>query len=482
MCYAGPRHKLIVKAFLFCGIFSSLLFFISGCKFKPETDAITTLDEFYKKRPLAFTGAKGYGKFSLGGRYGKVVYVTNLNNAGEGSLRYALEDVQGPRTILFAISGCIYLRENITVSEPYVTIAGQSAPHPGICVKGGGLVIKTHDVIVRYINIRRGDVIGASGHLSDGIAINRSQNVIIDHVSISWTLDESLQVWYEGSKNITVQHSLMAEPLNLPLLRPDEGHPHGYGPLIGPETKKVSLLNNLIAYATRRSPRISNAQFIEVKNNVIFGYRGSATHIVDSAKFMESRFINISGNLYSGGRLSNAINPSSSIPERKIFINDNYYFEKGFISPLKPLRIGDANRGDSSNLHYHESFKDTIRDVGATIPQRDDVDTSIIKSIIAHKISFPDCVSDVDSGEKIVPSYTCKSPSSLGSWPYYEENFSSSDFDLDGIPDELEATLSLNPFVYDSDSVCSSQTGPLSCLEYYLNELLISGVQLNSTD
>jgi len=452
-----------------------LLLLLIGCGFSTIYKTDLQGKHLENKMHLAFPTAMGYGRFSLGGRYGKVAYVTNLNNGGEGSLRHAVEGVQGPRTILFAVSGCIDLRENITISDPYVTIAGQSAPHPGICIKGGGLVIKTHDVVVRYINIRRGDVVGASGHLSDGIAINRSQDVIIDHVSISWTLDESLQVWYEGSKNITVQHSLIAEPLNSPLLRPDEGHPHGYGPLIGPQTQRVSLLNNLLAYAIRRSPRISNAQFIEVKNNVIFGYRGSATHIVDSAKFMESRFINISGNLYSGGRLSNAINPSSSIPEKKIFINDNYYFEKGFISPLKPLRIGDTKRGNSSNLHYLESFKDIISDVGATIPHRDGVDTSIINSIIAHKVSFPDCVSDGDSGGKIVPSYACKSSSSLGSWPHYEENFSNSDFDLDGIPDEIEITLSLNPLIYDSDSVCSSRTESQSCLEYYLNELLVTG-------
>lgn len=471
MAYKHINYKKLIDSLTPLIVLIPILLTAGGCKFEQGADYSVRPDSLYGEKRIAFKGAKGYGKFSIGGRYGKVVYVTNLNNEGKGSLRHALEDIKEPRTVLFAVSGCIGLTDNIIISDPYVTIAGQSAPYSGICITGGGLVVKTHDVIVRYISIRRGDVRGASGHLSDGIAINRSQNVIIDHVSISWTLDESLQVWYEGSKNITVQHSFIAEPLNSPLLRPDEGHPHGYGPLIGPQTQRVSLLNNLLAYAIRRSPRISNAQFIEVKNNVIFGYRGSATHIVDSAEFMESRFINISGNLYSGGRLSNAINPSSSIPERKIFINDNYYFEKGFISPLKPLRIGETKRGDSSNLYYHESFKDTISDVGATIPHRDGVDTSIINSIIAHKINFPDCVSKGNLGNKIVPLHACKSFSSLGSWPNYEENFAKSDFDLDGIPDEIEITLSLNPLIYDSDSVCFSQ----SCLEYYLNELLITG-------
>ncbi len=140
---------------------------------------------------LAFPGAEGFGAHSKGGRGGAIIKVLNLNDSGKGSLREAVE-TSGPRIVLFSVSGVIELKSPLIVSEPYMTLAGQSAPGDGICIKGYGIVIdNTHDIVIRYMRFRPGDV---SGMEQDAITVFSSSNVMIDHCSASWGTDEVVSV------------------------------------------------------------------------------------------------------------------------------------------------------------------------------------------------------------------------------------------------------------------------------------------------
>lgn len=186
---------------------------------------------------LAFPEAEGYGRFAIGGRGGDVYHVTNLNDDGIGSFRYGITTAQGPRTIVFDVSGVIELKSRLTCSQPYVTIAGQTAPGTGIMLKGCPFGMAT-DGITRFLRMRLGHknlvngIVESSGGGLDGMGMAGNNNAIMDHCSISWTIDEGFSS--RNAKNITLQRTLISEALN------QAGHPnypegtqHGYAATIG---------------------------------------------------------------------------------------------------------------------------------------------------------------------------------------------------------------------------------------------------------
>ena len=132
---------------------------------------------------LAFPGAEGFGRFSQGGRAGEVIFVTNLNDSGPGSLRAAVE-AEGPRIVVFRVSGTIELQSTLSILNPRITVAGQSAPGDGICLRRFPLNISADDVVVRFLRVRLGD---EEGKLMDGIDVSNAENVMVDHCSVSWT-------------------------------------------------------------------------------------------------------------------------------------------------------------------------------------------------------------------------------------------------------------------------------------------------------
>ena len=158
---------------------------------------------------LAFPRAEGFGRFSLGGRGGKVLFVTNLHDSGPGSLRAAIE-ADYPRIVVFKVSGTIELQSHLRIRHPRITIAGQTAPGDGICLRRYPLVISADDVIVRFLRVRLGD---EAGRKMDGIDVSDAENVIVDHCSVSWTLDEAVNT-YHCSKNMSIQWCLISESLH----------------------------------------------------------------------------------------------------------------------------------------------------------------------------------------------------------------------------------------------------------------------------
>jgi len=233
---------------------------------------------------LAFPGAEGAGRFAEGGRGGRVLRVTNLDDSGPGSLRAAVE-ADGPRTIVFDIGGTIRLATPLTIRRGRITIAGQTAPGGGITLRDQPLVIQADDVVIRYIRSRLGD---ESRVETDAVSIERGRRIILDHLSASWSVDETLSAGsrYDpperGIYDVTVQWSLIAESLN------HSGHAkgdHGYGSLVrGGHGARMTFHHNLWAAHRARMPRPGNynppsvdpeGPRFEFRSNVFYDWGGS---------------------------------------------------------------------------------------------------------------------------------------------------------------------------------------------------------------
>src|SRR5262245_56508107 len=223
-----------------------------------------------RARIPAFPGAEGAGAWTAGGRGGKVYVVTNLEDRGKGSLREAVE-AKGPRMVVFAVAGIIALETPLAINHPFITIAGQSAPGDGICIRGHTTEINTHDVVIRYLRFRRGNL----KKRDDALGGNPIGNVIIDHVSASWGLDENLSLYRhvvkgkdgkiikKPTENLTIQWSISSEALDL--------NNHAFGGTWG--GKNVSFHHNLFACNTGRNPSIGFGGTFDFRNNVLFNWR-----------------------------------------------------------------------------------------------------------------------------------------------------------------------------------------------------------------
>ena len=196
---------------------------------------------------LAFPTAEGYGKYSKGGRGGIVCEVTNLNDSGEGSLRAAIEASE-PRTVVFRVSGTIILESPITISHPFITIAGQTAPGDGICIRRHPLNIGADNVIIRYLRVRLGD---ESGNDYDAISSRYCKHIILDHISASWSVDECMSIYHCDS--ITVQWCIISESVS------HSNHvkgSHGFGGIWG--SNYGTSHHNLLAHHSSRNPRMTS--------------------------------------------------------------------------------------------------------------------------------------------------------------------------------------------------------------------------------
>src|SRR4051812_49344308 len=218
----------------------------------------------------AFPGAEGFGAYTPGGRGGKVYVVKTLDDyrhktsAVSGSLRQAIE-AKEPRIIVFAVSGTIHLKDRLRIESPFLTVAGQTASGEGICLADQGIFIGTHDVVIRHVRMRHGD---ASGDDSDSFWARNAGNVIVDHCSVSWGLDENFS-FTKSTTNVTAQWCIISEGLN--------SKHHGYGSLIAPDAdSRMSFHHNLYADNYGRNPRVGSRGPInflfDYRNNVIFNW------------------------------------------------------------------------------------------------------------------------------------------------------------------------------------------------------------------
>ncbi len=424
---------------------------------------------FQKNRLPAFPGAEGYGAYADGGRGGQVLFVTNLEDylPGKedripGSLRAVCQS-KGPRIIVFRVSGIIPLKATLKIEEPYITIAGQTAPGNGICLKNYGCVITTHDVVIRYIRIRPGDT--AKKELDAITTATPSCNVIIDHCSTSWATDEVLSVSGAGQDNITVQWCIISEALDQSYHKKGA---HGYGSLIRTDGH-VSFHHNLYAHNRTRCPRPGTygnenpGIRFDFRNNVIYdwidiaGYTAAdpvtmnyignyAKPGLSSAKNREYMLgINDSdrAKVFSSGNVVDGVdNPS----------NDPWLVIKGVRELNKLERPIPA--GIVTTHPAEEAKRLVLEGAGASLPCRDAADHRVVEEV------------------KAGTGHVINSQEDVGGWPQYNSAEPPKDSDLDGMPDNWEKSQKLNP--HDpSDAVADSNGDGYSNIENYLNSLCL---------
>ena len=428
---------------------------------------------------LAFPGAEGFGAYAKGGRGGQVFHVTNLMDEGEGSLRWAIEQ-EGPRTVVFDLSGTIELTERLDIENPFITIAGQTAPGEGICLKGETLRIATNDVIIRYLRVRLGDGTHGQGSLQgkDAISISVGENIIVDHCSASWSLDEVLSssTRHPDLTRVTVQWCFITEGLN-----PDN---HGFGSLIrGTGGAKYSYLYNLYAHHRARSPRPGNYDsnphtedpeglLLDFRNNVIYNWAGDHPGYNQDSKSVTR--LNYVGNYLIPGENSNnnGIAYATGSPYNKSYFTGNYYDGKEPEDPWSLVNFRNSwpeetirdykqnqpfETGPILNTDAPTAFQMVLESGGATLPQRDAVDQRIVKDIRNRTGSI------------------IKSQEEVGSWPLLSSTTAPLDTDRDGMPDEWEKERGLNP--KDADDRNQLAKDGYTQLEKYLSSRYLLGEQ-----
>jgi len=420
---------------------------------------------------LAFPSAVGYGSKSVGGRGGKIIYVTTLEDNWEpGSLRYALYKESGPRIIIFRVAGIIELKEprrasskDIGIMNPYITIAGQTAPGDGICIKNGGIAIHTHDVIIRHLCLRPGDSkTGTFPEDRDAIKIVEGYNIVLDHISASWSIDETISTWFQkGSPpphDITIQNSIISEGLYKSL------HPkvfHSRGLLIGDHATNVTIFQNIFAHNNRRNPMVKgDTKNIDIINNVIYNwgnYKGFGTNFSDIENSGPT-FTSIINNHYIKGPNSgdnyfyfDKLNKNS-----RILINGNSgdLSERAYRNKSKyPFVIDGAFNSNNISLRkINDTVGSLLQNSGAFVPVRDKVDKRIINEVKTKTGKIINTVAEV------------------GGYPRLNGGTPFRDSDGDGISDEWESNHKMNPND-NSDSNKDFDEDGYTNIEEFLNEL-----------
>ena len=418
----------------------------------------------------AFPGAEGFGAVTAGGRGGRVIEVTNLNASGPGSLLAACEE-EGPRIVVFRTGGMINVTRAINIKNPFITIAGQTAPGDGICLGGGaGLNISTHDVIVRGLRVRVGDnPAGPVGDNRDGIGVaNQSEqpyNIIIDHCSVSWAIDENIQLWY-ACHDVTIQWCITSEALDSSL---HEKGPHSKGMIIGPGAQGVSIHHNLFAHNVERNALISVDTKTEFINNVIYNWKSRGLNLGNCYP-EHGEQSDVIGNYFKKGPSSgrNWFHINDCWKNAKVYISGN-------IAPDKPKEGSDEwslirNEAKtpvkvdervikSSTVKVEpvlDAYESVLKNAGAIVPGYDEIDVRIIN--------------DVKNGTgQIIDSQT-----DVNGWPRYNEGIPPADSDHDGMPDDWEKSMGLNPAKADGNGTKLSKEGYTN-IEVYINGLFASG-------
>ncbi|KAA6430817.1 pectate lyase [Rufibacter glacialis] len=419
---------------------------------------------------LAFPGAEGFGKFTTGGRGGQVVVVTNLNDNGPGSLREAIRK-KGPRIIVFAVSGNIELESALDINNGDLTIAGQSAPGDGICLKNYQVSIKADNVIVRYLRFRLGN---KAAQQADAFGANKgNSNIIIDHCSMSWATDESASFY--RNKNFTLQWSIISESLNASLHAKGE---HGYGGIWG--GMGASFHHNLLASHNSRMPRFSGSsttpnspdELVDFTNNVVYNWGQNNTYGGEKGRY------NMVNNYYKAGPATLAskkdrlVNPSA--PFGKFYVAGN--FIDGFPAITKDNWAGGVQIENKDSLSAlkaatpftvtsiniqepQAAFEAVLRSAGASL-KRDAVDTRLVQEVRTGKSA---------GGKK--KNGIIDTPEEAGGYPVLKSLPAPADKDQDGMPDAWEVAQKLNP-ASASDAAAFTLDKQYTNVEMYLNSLV----------
>ena len=450
----------------------------------------------------AFPGAEGGGMYATGGRGGRVLYVTRLDDDDqEGSLRWAVTR-KYPRTILFRVSGVIRLRKRLNITGGDVTIAGQSAPGDGICIAGFGVAVRADNVVLRYLRFRMGDEMGAAAHDEDALGGRYCRNVLIDHCSISWSTDECASFY--ANENFTMQWCILSESLRRSLH--DKGS-HGYGGIWG--GKNASFHHNLLASHDSRNPRFDHPLLylpnvalddfrgvVDFRNNVIYNWGSNNTYGGEGGRF------NMVANYYKPG-------PATPDKGTAAFITaygrtpdlhnkeERVYYESPYPTLYMSGNVMEGNRAISRSNYDGVRYARTGGEKGELLDSpmpvnglaeghttthdakracalvlawagashvRDAVDERIVRDVRTGTATV------TDGGNGSTGGFV-DTQRAVGGWPEYRQAAAPEDSDGDGIPDVWERQHGLDP----ADAADGAKTDPASgytWLERYLNSLV----------
>lgn len=412
---------------------------------------------------LVFPGAEGFGAYARGGRGGKVLFVTNLQDYDPqkekpipGTLRAAV-DAAGRRIVLFRTSGTIRLKAPLVIAKPYITIAGQTAPGDGICISNATVRIgssgrPTHDVVLRYLRIRTGD--SGPDKAPDSLAINNAYRVIVDHCSISWGVDEVLSITAHPltpagrplgkTYDVTVQWCIVSEGLH------NSTHPKGKHSkciLLAYGATRTTLHHNLMMHCHDRSPASGGPDghtFIhQVVNNIVYNW-GENAGIDGYASFDYKNplgKINFVGNYYIMGPdskkrrclflgMDDCVYAHGNIGAYRTSLDQDEFRAIKWHSPCKREGIKATEPFDAPEITTHsylDAYELVLANAGAMLPNRDAVDQRLIKDVQMRKGRIID------------------HPSDVGGWPQLKSVLAPKDIDEDGMPDEWEVKYGLNP-------------------------------------
>jgi pectate lyase len=459
-----------------------------SCWGKPTNSQCFTQETWEEEGLRAFPGAQGFGSETVGGRGGQVIEVTNLNDNGPGSLREAIETL-GPRIVVFRVGGTIELESDLDITEPYITIAGQTAPGGGITIKAKGetSIRSAHDVIIRYVRFR-----GVQKDNQDCLNIvYGAYNIVIDHCSLSWCRDESLSVVAQ-SHDVTFQWNIISEALDYIDYKDKKNN--GKGSLVSSGSYNVSAHHNLYAHNSERNAKMNgsddpfplegNIPYFDFVNNVIYNWGGYAHSVAGSGKG------NVIANYFKPG-----LN-SGSYPRRREIIRQQWeegrqIYSKNNIGPTCPQGCendwegetfiwngqeytggmisdisGDINpqgwgtRTDTPmptppiRTHSAEqAYEKVLNQAGVSVPKRDSVDIRIIN--------------DVKNGTgKLISDQ-----SEVGGWPVLSSGTPPTDTDHDGMSDSWEDSNGLDKNDPSDNSLDKDGDGYTN-IEEYLNSLV----------
>lgn len=476
----------------------------------PNPDPTPTPSEYYAQfkipaaedqhgQALAFPGAEGGGMYTTGGRGGKVIHVTTLADSGAGSLRDALAE-SGPRTIVFDVAGLIELKSQLNIAKGDVTIAGQTAPGDGICLKGFSTQMKANNVIIRFVRFRMGD---ENKQESDAIWGRYFQDIILDHCSMSWSVDECSSFY--ANKNFTMQWCILTESLCNSVHGKGS---HGYGGIWG--GRNASFHHNLLANHKSRNPRFDHPEVydnyvnthrghVDYRNNAVYNWGDNSTYGGEGAWF------NMVGNYYKPGPASkdrkyfldaNGIYTSSKTDYGYplLYLSGNVHTKHSditgdnsigiywhdhktntppdaskLLSSVQPL-YGPSSEAVYTTTHTAETAFERILSYGGASLSRDSVDERACTDAKTGKATFTDGGNGSKNG--IIDTQTA-----VGGWPAYEATSAElskvKDSDGDGMPDWFEDQFGLKKSdASDGNAKTLDSYGRYTNLEMYLHYLV----------
>ena len=459
----------------------------------------------------AFPGAEGGGMYTFGGRGGNIYTVTSLEDSGPGTLREACEK-GGARIVVFNVSGIIRIKSPLIIRAPYITIAGQTAPGDGICVAGESVWINTHDVIIRHMRFRRGETF--VGRRDDAIGGNPVGNIMIDHVSATWGLDENMSMYRHmyspgagypdvkvGTVNITIQNSLFGEALDT--------YNHAFGSTLGGEN--CAFVRNMWANNAGRNPSIGWNGIFNFANNVVFNWYNRST---DGGDYTAN--YNIMNNFYKPGPVTNLaepisyriLKPESGRSKLPYMVFGRAYVNGNIVNGNEKVtkdnwdggiqienKKGELMTYDEAKVYFDkmksdkpfpmpwfrpfmkadEAYEYVLKNVGATLPIRDKVDERIVRTV---KTGVPEYAKGLEKKEfyqfehRRLPMDSYKKGiitdiSQVGGYPEYKGK-PYVDTDKDGIPDKWEKKHGLNPND-PADAKLDSNNDGYTNIEDYIN-------------